>query len=508
MSWKSLTATNLLLLTTVTEAARLPLNPALPLRRRQVIPTPWYNVTCGAVGDPGSNPYSAWQTAFADSAYEAVSNSWNNDAPPAGDTTPLDYVETFMHFFNGPRNWNCSNIAQGDPCAGGLDHCGDNEGTSGAANVPAAYLIGDSFTNLHNVHSSRYQAISNAQQFIDISSLQSTFAPVDIDALEILKTILDSVQLVIGLGSAYTWNLVLKSAPIFNVGSLGKDVLQQIHGGAKDAFNNAISTIFTTTKDNLQSDDTALNEQNDLSSALTQLVGIWQASEATFLSYIFSGAGNALSDLHNLIQNGFFIPTPQDGLADFQNQAIKILYGILIPKAWGLISGAKPFILMVDGDCGSSSTAPDSAKAYMSDDTAAQTHICFDNKIFYLVNGVKNPPAGGSCDPTSRDCFGPTGSETVSFNSLPGGTFNNLNGNNWYGIKLDDFIISSYQGYQLNGNQNGYQMPDLTTYIDGQGTQGDIIFQNQLQTPGLFTITICTDADSAANNVKGGKAPC
>jgi hypothetical protein len=121
---------------------------------------------------------------------------------------------------------------------------------------------------------------------------------------------------------------------------------------------------------------------------------------------------------------------------------------------------------------------------------------------------VINPPAGGSCDPTARDCFGPTGQQTVSFNALPGGTYNTLNGQNWFGIKLDDFIISSYLGYQLNGNKNGYKMPDLPTIIDGSGTQGDIIFQNQLQTPGLFSLTICTDPKSIAQNTMGMKNPC
>jgi hypothetical protein len=94
-------------------------------------------------------------------------------------------------------------------------------------------------------------------------------------------------------------------------------------------------------------DDTALNEQNALDSALTQIVGVWQASEAAFLSYIFSGAGNALSDLHKLISNGVMIPTPPGGLSDFQNQAIKILYGMLIPRAWSMVQGAKPFVLYV-----------------------------------------------------------------------------------------------------------------------------------------------------------------
>jgi len=62
--------------------------------------------------------------------------------------------------------------------------------------------------------------------------------------------------------------------------------------------------------------------------------------------------------------------------------------------------------------------------------------------IEQVVNPVINPPAGGSCDPTSRDCFGPVGGETVSFNTLPGGTTGNLDGTNWAGVQLSDMVIS------------------------------------------------------------------
>ena len=65
---------------------------------------------------------------------------------------------------------------------------------------------------------------------------------------------------------------------------------------------------------------------------------------------------------------------------------------------------------------------------------------------------------------------------------------------------------SSLQGYMINGNQNGYQMPNLTNIIHGQGTLGNFYFENGIQTPGLTTIPICM-IDVVSDNWKnyGGK---
>ena len=64
-----------------------------------------------------------------------------------------------------------------------------------------------------------------------------------------------------------------------------------------------------------------------------------------------------------------------------------------------------------------------------------------------------------------------------------------MDGTQWGGITRDDLVISAVQGYVLNGNQNGYQMPDVG---DGSGETGDLYFENGIQTPGLTTIPVCT----------------
>lgn len=75
-----------------------------------------------------------------------------------------------------------------------------------------------------------------------------------------------------------------------------------------------------------------------------------------------------------------------------------------------------------------------------------------------------------------------------------------LNGQSWGGVILDDKVQSSYDAYALNGHQNGYVMPTVSSVVDSKGTEGDIVFQNGIRTPGFFNLPICDDIPSAVPN--------
>ena len=53
-------------------------------------------------------------------------------------------------------------------------------------------------------------------------------------------------------------------------------------------------------------------------------------------------------------------------------------------------------------------------------------------------------------------------------------------------------VYSALEGYKLNNNANGYQMPEFSNATDGSGAQGDLYFENGIRTPGLTSIPICT----------------
>ena len=82
-----------------------------------------------------------------------------------------------------------------------------------------------------------------------------------------------------------------------------------------------------------------------------------------------------------------------------------------------------------------------------------------------------------------------------------------MDGMQWGGVTRDDLVISAVQGYVLNGNKNGYQMPESSNIVSGSGETGDLYFENGIQTPGLTTIPVCTlDVAVAAWVRYGGRS--
>lgn len=113
----------------------------------------------------------------------------------------------------------------------------------------------------------------------------------------------------------------------------------------------------------------------------------------------------------------------------------------------------------------------------MDDTTAAQTHVCYDGFTFYVVYASWPNTYDGT-------------PQEVQFNPLPGGTWDNMQNSIWAGLSLDDFVISSWEGYKLNGMQNGYS-PSNGSYSDT-----GILFGDGVQTAGFASLPICEQAQA------------
>ncbi|KAH7136369.1 hypothetical protein EDB81DRAFT_78172 [Dactylonectria macrodidyma] len=430
----------------------------------------WSDATCSVteITDASYRPDVRWNSVDSQSAWSAVANSWNSD--PAGqDQTVLPFPMMASNFFHGPEHMNCQDV--GDGTCNTMIQCDDTS-------FPAGYLILNSFVSIHQVHQNRYNGLDSAmnQMQNSMGKFTETFAPQIVDSSQIMREILTSFAFVIGLGSAYSWNTVIKTARIFDD--------DDWRGVAKDAFNAAVTFAVSTARDHIP---TAADLQNDLTEAMGKFVGKWMEAEADYVNKIFSGEVGTLNTLYGLIQDGMqgAVPTGTD-LATLKSEAQKIVYTKMIPAAWSVAPGDySPFILATDNAC--SSVGEGDLAGHIDDSTAAQTHVCYDNKIFYVVTPEYVNNRGNLV--------------SWKVNPLPGGTYDNLHGEEWGGVTLDDIVISSWDGYKLNGNQNGYQMPDNSEAIDGNGNNGNIIFEAGVRTPGFSTMPIC-DIDTLTKNLK------
>ena len=115
----------------------------------------------------------------------------------------------------------------------------------------------------------------------------------------------------------------------------------------------------------------------------------------------------------------------------------------------------------------------------MDDDTAAQTHVCYDGYTFYVVDVQWNAPLG------SESTLAPK----LSLETLPGGTFENMQNPLWAGLTLDDFVISTWNAYKMNGMQNGYSLQQNGTNNWSYSETG-ILFGDGVQTPGFAVLPL------------------
>ncbi|KAK7424633.1 hypothetical protein QQZ08_008516 [Neonectria magnoliae] len=249
----------------------------LPVRDRQLVLV-LCNMLREEITDASYRADLHWSTVNTESALSAVANSWNSEAPGEGQLF-LPFTMKVSNFFRGPEHMNCQDV--GDGTRNTMVQCDDTF-------FPAGYLILNSFVAIHQVHQNRYNGLDSAmnQMQNSMGKFAETFAPQITDPSLIMREILSSFALAIGLGFC----------------------LQLEHSA---------------------------DLQNDLTEAMDAFVGRWMAAEADYANKIFSGAVGTLSDLHGLLRDGIqgAVPTGTD-LATLKDETQKIVYTKMIPAAW------------------------------------------------------------------------------------------------------------------------------------------------------------------------------
>lgn len=176
-----------------------------------------------------------------------------------------------------------------------------------------------------------------------IAQFASTFAPQNPDTMAFLRLLLDTFAISYGLIGAGVWNKILKDAPIFK--NRGND-----HGWAKDSTNAAVSSSITIAKDAQPGVQGQVNTANDLSSELGKLVDGWASVTQQYMTNLFSGSDDALTQLDAYINDGHWADTSfNNSLFSLQGVMENVLYGQLIPKAWSDHTAVHPVVVFQQG---------------------------------------------------------------------------------------------------------------------------------------------------------------
>ncbi|KAI9658286.1 MAG: hypothetical protein M1821_002419 [Bathelium mastoideum] len=483
----------------------------------------------------------AWQAADANDAL-AESLRWYNLARWGGNDTCPD---------NDPSLGNCSNQPvdilpdednyiqaiqtlwssdQSIECTMTESACQTIECEQGK--YPCNYLITNSFVNFANLLRSQYNSLQQAQPEVSASmpSFADTFAPVVIDnTADTTKDLLDGFASAFGVFSAFSWNKILKDIPFFKKrgndhGWMKGEIFSKLRKAKfeiqecylpiiEDTTNSLVSTGVTTAKDQVSRVTAQLGNQNNLSQLASQWTDALLDTMEPFLDNMQNGSLTSNQALNSTLFNGVFMELGEGPTyEDMRDSALQVLYSQLLIPAWRLVAGAEnlgpiyPAILQQPGTCNQSNPFGNGAGSAknrradvppqpptpdfwaMSDQDADISRVCLDNSdnaglnTFYLIATTYGGGTSKSAQPTLT-------------HALPGINSIIRPDNNFGGITSAIIVNSSVMGYQLNNNANGYFMPENSMVIDGAGTEGEYVFQNQLNTPGWFSVPICSADD-------------
>ncbi|KAI4246243.1 MAG: hypothetical protein L6R42_009966, partial [Xanthoria sp. 1 TBL-2021] len=162
-----------------------------------------------------------------------------------------------------------------------------------------------------------------------------------------------------------------------------------------------------------------------------------------------------------------------------------VLYGQLIPRAWGERAAVNPVVVFQSAsnvENPLTTLLRESAVRTLSNENALKVRTVYGDTTLWLLDahdcGAKEPVARGG----SGLC------NTPFVQLLPGS--DQLDGKKWGGVLVDDITISSFVGYQLNGNKNGYVMPENSKFTDMR-ENAEYPYQAGIRTPGFFGIPVC-----------------
>ncbi|KAI9823906.1 MAG: hypothetical protein M1832_002224 [Thelocarpon impressellum] len=448
---------------------------------------PYKCVTCGdPTLDDLRSAEERWAASYADNAFADASHTWkwaHEDPARLKQVVPAN-AATFVKFssqrlWKGPVDWDCSIV--GSACDTSVK-CGDSA-------YPGSSMILSSFANLHNYHTSTYNSIKDAAAVVQgtIGNFAKGFSALDEVKSDVLtKIYIDLIGMGFGIITAGFFNSVLKESKFFSTKGNENSL-----GILKDSTNSLVTGSLNIAKHTVPSVAATLAAQNADAAMISVITQSWKSSLSKYLDTVFDGSDASVSLLWDTVKKGVWADNlfPKNAFT-LERVMERTIYAFAIPRAWRANPRVHPVIVMQKG--GRNSENPDSrvenrdAQPLLSNADADAARVMWENDYtFYVLD------AHDCQDMTPYGCNRP---KLVALQSA-----SELKGSAWGGVTLDDMVVSSYQGWQLNGGKNGYVVPETSKHIDGKGGQGDFIFQNDVRTPGIISIPMC-DVETVGRN--------
>jgi hypothetical protein len=368
---------------------------------------------------------------------------------------------------------------------------------------------------------------ARSEVFGETAAFQSDFAPPEKPDIS-KQVFFDILNTVFGLGSAFSWNKILKDIPAYKNTNNNNPEGPNNHGWHKDTLNSGFSNSMAFAKSARLTVENRLETREKIENATTQIFNTFDTMIHDQYTMYMSGSDEGIEQLDKQFRNGFWTDNKLDGHDFFTttDDFVRLVHGQMIVPTWRLNTMVWPVIIMEDkadstvnpetlnimkrsvetaynvttpGD--NMMTAAELAElaeqatasgTIIRDQEAASARVHYDSKTMWLLDGhiCDNTDLMDHTPPRKRFC------KVSALRALPG--TDKLTQGTYRGIILEDIVVSAYEGYKANGNKNGYVVKP-----ENINPEDDFPLT---RTPGFFSnIPICDYKTFATNwNILNG----
>ncbi|KAK2766214.1 hypothetical protein FQN54_007730 [Arachnomyces sp. PD_36] len=427
------------------------------------------------VSDVEIDPQEVWAGLGCSSLYVALWSNWTMEK----EDTDLSFSQHIANRMHAPPNWICEDIDDA-PCNSADLQCDDTFFACG-------HMIMNSLANVHNQYNRPYQKMLEAHdrlQDIVGFSFRELFCPEmdddEMDMLALVVGLLTAGQIGIS-GIVETWlKKALQSAVKANFGVVKDGIMH----------TTAMAQPFATAgiTDDLEGD----SSDAKLTELLGRIYDRMRDTQRELVKSLFSQEDSeAVLGLRYLIEDGASMRSSLD--ADWESldeDIMKLFLGLMIPNAWSIApkfadsqykTWSNPFVVNSNLPCGQK---PEMFDYY--DQYKGFHEICYNGEGWYMLmveeSAVLNSYSGSQY--------------TYEFYEVPG--IEQLTSKDgYYGVKAEDILASSVEGWKKNGEKQGYTIPeDESLVVPQDDSAGELRYTGGIQQPGFFSLSVCPDWDT------------
>ncbi|KAF9877167.1 hypothetical protein CkaCkLH20_05433 [Colletotrichum karsti] len=434
------------------------------------------------------NAYTNWQKAKADTALDDFADWWKDKRfDYYSIVSDGNWSRAASGFFRYNERFDCGlDNTAGDSCVEDIS-CHKSDGWSLAASLILTSMarINAVFKEwLNAVDKATYDAAGMKTNFINTFS----YDPSKDVATQLNNWFLNQIFDVSGgfifqKFSSFVGESELAESAWTEAYSL---VVDKINKAMEDAEENKMMTV------------------DDVEKMLSTLKEVQESTLKAMRAAYFNDADPSF--FNSQVKGGVWLAgNPNVTATEIADTMKKVIYGGLIQQAWIANPTVDAVIIMADETDedynpfawkGGQNGQPET----LNQEDVEPARIIKDGKTFFLV-GVTNCQNWKTDDGTSSYYC-----DEDAFKGLPGlGTLGSIL---WGGLEVGDMVNSSWAGYQLNGNANGYNISadSGNKMRDHNGNKQATLYPDGVSTPGVFSIPICDYKTAYRNfNAIGGE---